>query len=365
MKNLLRTICLFLFPAAVFSIEPRKTENIILFTTDGLRWQEVFGGADEALLNKKDGGVENLEETRARFWRDSAEERRETLLPFFWGVIARQGVVYGNQHRGSVGRVTNGLNFSYPGYQEMLAGFADPNITSNDKIPNPNPTVFEWLHEKTAYRGRVAVVCGWDVFPFIFNVERSGIPVNAGWSRIREDVLTERQQFLNQLISEAPRTWTDSRFDVFNFRVAMEHLRRHLPRVMYIGLDETDNWAHNGRYDRYLEAAQRWDAYVRELWETLQTIPHYQGKTSLVLTTDHGRGDAPKQWKHHGQDVKGAEFIWAAVLGPDTPARGEMSQTEEITTGQIAATIAALLGEDYNAAEPRAGKPLPDAIPAP
>ena len=36
-----------------------KTRNILLVTSDGLRWQEVFGGADLALLNKEDGGVAN------------------------------------------------------------------------------------------------------------------------------------------------------------------------------------------------------------------------------------------------------------------------------------------------------------------
>ena len=30
-------------------------------------------------------------------------------------------------------RITNGLWFSYPGYNEMLTGAADPRIDSNDK----------------------------------------------------------------------------------------------------------------------------------------------------------------------------------------------------------------------------------------
>jgi len=45
-------------------------------------------------------------------------------------------------------------------------------------------------------------------------------------------------------------------------------------------------------------------------------------------------------------------------LGPDTPARGERENTE-VTQSQVAATIAALLGEDFVAARQDAAKPLP------
>jgi hypothetical protein len=55
-----------------------------------------------------------------------------------------------------------------------LCGFADPRIASNDKIPNPNVTVLEWLHNKPEFRGKVAAFGAWDTFPAIFNAERPG-----------------------------------------------------------------------------------------------------------------------------------------------------------------------------------------------
>ncbi len=33
-----------------------KTQTVVLIVSDGLRWQEVFTGADPTLLNEKDGG---------------------------------------------------------------------------------------------------------------------------------------------------------------------------------------------------------------------------------------------------------------------------------------------------------------------
>jgi hypothetical protein len=50
------------------------------------------------------------------------------------------------------------------------------------------------------------------------------------------------------------------------------------------------------------------------------------------------------------------------VLGPDTPARGSRTDVPDATQGQIAATVAALLGENYVAAQPRAAPPLPGVV---
>ena len=51
-----------------------KTRNILLATTDGLRWQEVFGGADASLFNNEHGGVANpARVTRLTFGGDKPE----------------------------------------------------------------------------------------------------------------------------------------------------------------------------------------------------------------------------------------------------------------------------------------------------
>ncbi|HEY2944558.1 MAG TPA: phosphoglyceromutase, partial [Vicinamibacteria bacterium] len=153
MRNRKQVTALVLLAAAgALAAAPpeRRTANVVLVTTDGLRGQEVFGGAEERLLGKE-GGVEEPEALRRAFWRETPEARREALLPFLWGVVAREGQLYGNAARGSGARVTNGLNFSYPGYNELLTGAADPRIDSNDKRPNPNVTVLEWLNGRERY----------------------------------------------------------------------------------------------------------------------------------------------------------------------------------------------------------------------
>jgi hypothetical protein len=333
--------------------------NVVLVTTDGLRWQEVFAGADERLINKENG-VDEPEEVRRAFWRDTPEARRQALLPFLWTVVAREGQLYGNRARGSSARVTNGLNFSYPGYNELLTGAADPRIDSNDKRPNPNVTVLEWLDGREPYRGRVAAFCSWDVFPFILNRERSHVTVNAAFEPV-PDAGRAELAMLNRLLADTTPVETGVRHDSFTFAAAMDYLRARQPRVLYLGLGETDEWAHAKRYDRYLEAAHRFDRFVGELWQELQQRDGYRGSTSLVVTADHGRGDGP-EWKNHGAKVAGAQDIWIAVLGPATPALGERSDAEPVTQAQVAATVAALLGEDYRKAAPAAAPPIAHAV---
>ncbi|HEV3120989.1 MAG TPA: alkaline phosphatase family protein [Isosphaeraceae bacterium] len=338
------------------------SRNVVLVTTDGLRWQEVFRGADASLLNQKDGGAADPEALRQVFWRETPEARREALMPFLWTTVAHKGQIFGNRDKKSPARVTNGKNFSYPGYNELFTGFPDPRINSNAKRPNPNETVLEWLHRKPAFRGKVAAVASWDTFPFILNVERSGLSVNAGWVPFDGALLSESQTLLNRVMSQSVRQWPDSRNDVFTFAVALESLRRDKPRVLYIGLDDTDEYAHAGRYDNYLRAAQNADNALKTLWDELEAQPQYRGTTTLIFTTDHGRGNPPQGWRSHGANVEGSDAIWVAVLGPDTPALGERSDTETVTQSQVAATLAALLGENYNADVPQAAAPIAEVV---
>lgn len=335
-----------------------KTKNVFVVTMDGFRWQEVFTGADESFMDKEMGGVKDPLPLKQRFVRPTAEERRQILMPFFWKTIATQGQVFGDPSRRAAARLTNGMKFSYPGYNELFCGFGDPAIDSNSKKPNANLSVLEYLNGRPGFENRVAAACSWDVFPFILRSMRNGLSVQSGWDPIRDPPLTERQKAINDFAAELPRYWPDNTFDVVTMTTAREHLQRHRPRVFFIGLGETDEWGHSRRYDLYLGAAQNSDRFLAEIWDWCQKTPEYAGSTSLIVTTDHGRGSTRMDWIDHNKDVPGAELLWIGVLGPDTPALG-VREGINVTQGQVAATIAQLLGEDFNAASPKAAPPLP------
>jgi len=342
--------------------EPRQTENVILLMTDGLRWQEVFAGAEESLMTAEPGGVKDVDALKRDFWRPTPEERREALMPNLWKLVRERGQLFGNRDKGSKAQVTNGMHFSYPGYNEVLCGFPDPRIDSNDKIPNQNVTVFEWLNRRDPYYGKVAAFGVWDCFAYIFNRDRCGFLINCAFEPLT-GIDSPRVATINQLKAETTAYLGAEPFDSFAIQSAVEYLKAKQPRVFFLSLNETDAWGHGGRYDLYLQAAHGADACLGQMWDTLQSIPQYRDKTSIVFTVDHGRGDAPTDWKSHGQKTAKSEYIWVACIGPDTPPLGERTaDAPEVTQSQVAATVAALLGEDYCASVPQAAKPIADVL---
>lgn len=335
-----------------------RSENVVLVLIDGLRWQEVFTGAELAFIDPVAGGIKNPEPIKKAFWRDTPEARREVLMPFLWGTVAKQGQLWGNRLKGSKARVTNGHHFSYPGYSEMIVGYQDPRIDSNAKKPNPNVTVFEWLHQKPRFQGKVAAFGAWDVVPWIVNRERCGFFVNAGWEPVTGTRLSREQETLNRLKAEMTRPWDWGPPDAIFFHSALEYLKANRPRATWITFGETDEWAHERRYDRYLEAARGTDRHLQTLWETLRTTPQYRNRTTLIVAVDHGRGRTGQDWTSHGTKYPGADEIWIAAIGPDVAPLGERSNVPEVTQSQIAATVAAAVGEDYRAAVPQAAAAL-------
>jgi hypothetical protein len=331
------------------------SRNVVVITIDGLRWQEMFGGADEAYFKRDGKGV--IDPVSKRYDGPTGEARRTLLMPFMWTTIAKQGQIFGDPSQQSRAHVTNGLWFSYPGYNEMLSGAPDPRIDSNQKVENPNVTVLEWLNGRPGFAGRVSGFGSWDVLPFILNTERSHLPVGSGFVPVLEP-RTAREREINEFASDLPAYWDYGTFDAPIVYAAIEELKTRKPRALYIMLGEGDEWAHEGRYDLYLDATRRADRFIERIWTTLQSLPEYRDRTTLLVTTDHGRGATVKDWSDHGKEVPAAEDTWIAALGPAVPPRG-VRKGLTVTTSQFAATIAVVAGEDFHGAMPNSAPPLP------
>ncbi len=329
-------VAFILPPAARAQASPAlKTRNVVLIVSDGLRWQEVFTGADPLLLNEKNGGIwEKEAQLKREFWRADVNERRKALFPFLWGTVATHGQLFGNQTKGSIARVTNGFAFSYPGYNEMVTGHPDARINSNEYGPNPNVSVFEWLNGLPELHGRVSVWATWATFKDIFNVERSHLPLQVGWDLpYRGGKLSARQELMNELYRTTTPLDDEDVYNSFQQIPLLDSFADHQPRLLFVGYGETDNWGHAGRYDLVLHSAHVFDHFVEQLWDTLQHLPAYRDQTTFIITTDHGRGSGPVEWKEHGVEEKGSENIWIAVMGPDTAALGERTQHRGSTPG--------------------------------
>ena len=323
----------------------QESTKVVLITLDGLRWQELFSGADPLLIANKEyvGDTIGL---KKHFWRDSPKERREALLPFIWKEVSKMGQIHGNRAVGSKVDLTNKMWFSYPGYNEILSGKADDvRINSNDKIPNPNTTILEISNNDPRYKGKVAAFGSWDVFPYILNEDSSGVPVNAGFEAVRGTDLTEREKFLNELQLAIPSPWSSVRLDAFTHHYALECLKKKHIELIYIAYGETDDFAHDGDYEAYLKSANNTDTFIKQLWEFTQNDPFYKDNTVFIITTDHGRGEQPLEtWKNHGNKVKNSGSVWLILFGKDIAVNGEVKDNEQLYSNQIAPTIAKILG---------------------
>jgi hypothetical protein len=338
---------LLLLVGSIVDAQDLKTKNIIIITLDGYRWKEMFQGADKAILES-----EKFTRDPAvwEFYDESPAISREKLMPFVWNTIGRQGQLYGNRKYGNKVNCSNSHLLSYPGYSEMLVGFPDASVSSNEKIENPNATVLEFIHQQKTFENRVAAFATWDAFPYILRKEKAGIFVNSGNDLASGDI-SPIEKYLNDNHHKLKNS-KGTRHDSVTFRYAMEFMKRERPRVLFIGFDETDHHAHGGRYDAYLKSAHRTDKMIESLWQWVQSQPDYKDQTTLFITTDHGRGNGKRIWTNHRLLARGSGQIWFAVIGPDTPSFGELKFRSKYGQKQVAKTIAAFLGLQYKNREP-------------
>lgn len=317
------------------------TKNVFIITTDGFRWQEVFTGADSLLINNENY-TPDPENIKAMYWSSNPDERRKKLLPFFWNIISSKGQLYGNRLLDNKMNVANNYAISYPGYNEMLTGVDDPFINSNRKMNNPNINVLEYLNLQPEFAGKIAAFSSWDVFPYILNRDRNDLVINSGYQSP-----SEHSASLVQSVQDSVQEKTGTRYDELTFITAKEYIKKNQPRIVYLGLGETDEFAHQGRYDLYLDQANKVDHMIAELWHWVQTTSGYKDNTTFIITTDHGRGSKANKWISHGEFIKGSSQTWLAVIGPKLQPIGEMKNSGQIYQQQLAQTIAHLSGEEF------------------
>jgi hypothetical protein len=349
MKILL--ICFFcsaIFPQ-IYAQPEAQTRNIIIITTDGFRWQEIFKGADSTILHN----VSQVKDTAlmcAQYWDDNVLERRKKLMPFFWNVIAKQGQLSGNRDFNNDVNVKNLYKISYPGYNEIFTGSADRTLIPNLAVRNGNINLLEWLNNKEAYKGQVVAYSSWNIMPYILAESENGLPVNSGYEKLNDSA-----DSINTLINEVQENVVHKshcRYDMLTYGAAKRYLEEKHPKVLFLGLGETDEFAHKGEYDHYLQKAHQFDEMVAELWYFVQTDPFYKNNTTFIITTDHGRGKKASNWNAHGFWIGGSGQTWLATIGQGIAPIGELQEKAQIYASQIAATISQLLGEKFKSNHP-------------
>ena len=348
MKYLLS--CIFCLTLTT-TIAQTEAPNIFIITTDGFRWQEIFNGADSLLINNPDY-VKDTALLKELYWDNDLNERRKMLMPFVWKTLAKKGSLYGNRNYGNKVTVANAYRFSYAGYNEILTGYADPSIIANKKKWNRNENLLEFLNSRPGYQNKVAAFASWNLFEYILNKPQSSVYQNSGYRAIDHDSLSVTEESANAVQENAVNNTVSTRNDMLSFVAAKEYIQNKHPKVVYIGFGETDEYAHGGNYDGYLQSAHLFDEYLAQLWYLVNKDPFYKNNTSFIICTDHGRGEKSKNWVRHGLFTPGSNNSWLMTIGPGFEAKGELQTRAEIFNDQLAQTIAKLLGQHFDPAHP-------------
>ena len=65
----------------------KEAPNFFIITTDGLRWQELFNGMQDDIVNQKKFHRGDSNYLFNKYGGASPEVRREKLMPFFWNTL--------------------------------------------------------------------------------------------------------------------------------------------------------------------------------------------------------------------------------------------------------------------------------------
>ena len=318
-----------------------KKRNLVIILIDGLRWQEVFRGADTDLISNP-AFTPDPHSLRSLFRGETKGERRKKLLPFFWNIISEQGLLFGDRDLNSKVNASNLYSVSYPGYNEIFTGTTDIFISGNKKVNNRNINVLEWLVRKRAFENNIAVFSSWNVFPYILNAERSGLRFDTG-----PEENEEGHQAITIPAKDGIQYSKDTRHDMLTYTHAKEYIKKYHTRITVIAFGEADVLAHERRYDLYLQQINQADTMIGELWNIIQTTKGYRNNTNFLITTDHGRGNTEKNWHDHGIFVRGSSQTWLALIGP--AASTLKMKNGQICNKQFAGVIARLVGEEFPA----------------
>jgi Metalloenzyme superfamily len=344
-------LCLRLVYTASVSLQIISKQNVFIISTDGMRWQEIFNGADSIIINNPHY-VKDTALLKQLYWNDNIDERRKMLLPFIWNTLVKHGTLYGNRKYNNKVAVANPYCFSYAGYNEIFTGFADNAVITNSKRYNHNENVLDFLNNQPEYKNKVAAFASWNLFEYIFNKKQSSVYLNSGYQTILHDSLTATEVLANGVQQHAVNNWESTRNDMLTFVTAKEYIKNQHPKVVYIGFGETDEYAHGGNYDEYLQSAHFFDEYIAQLWYLVNKDPFYKNNTSFIITTDHGRGKKSNTWVRHDMFTSGSKNTWLMTLGSAFSPQGEIKHHQKIFNEQLAQTIAQLLGYDFTASHP-------------
>lgn len=321
------------------SDDDRAETSVVIVVLDGVRWQDVFGGADRAVAGR-------------RLTRPEWANPRG-LMPNLYGYLDGRAIALGAAGHGPE-MVASGPHYiSLPGYLEIFTGRADSGCDRNDWWRPAPRTVADDVIEGSR-REDVAVITSWPNIARAASADPSRFVVSAGRSVVESRAVLRSDAATAALLDEGAQAgpWPgegDYRPDARTARVALRVLETARPRFLFVGLGDADEYAHRGDYAGYLDAVHASDAFLGQLVASLDRMGSRGRHTTVLLTTDHGRS---RGFTDHGRRYPESGRVWLAAIGGHLTTHGLVTASERYTLSSIAPTVRALLGLPVESGRP-------------
>ena len=306
------------------------SRTAVLVAIDGVRWQDVFGGVDPTLADAK--GLSPAERV------DAAH-----LVPNLHRMMTTDGAVIGAPSSAAKMRASGPNYVSLPGYMEMLTGRSDTGCTSNLCGDVPFATIADDVAD---HGGLAAVVASWPGILHAAAATRGRVVMSIGRTGGENRSAFEDDPNVAALLREGETAGPspgeeDFRRDESTANIACSYLESHRPSFLFVGLGETDEYAHQGDYRAYLSALHEADAVVGRLSAEVAAMTADGHPSTLMVTTDHGRSSA---FATHGGDSPESARVWLVATGAGIRARGASTSTVPRRLADVSQTLRRVLG---------------------
>jgi hypothetical protein len=325
-------------PSLAVSRATASASGVVLVVLDGVRWQEVFNGVDPEIARRQ--GMAREE------WVDA-----ETLMPTLHRVLIAHGVAVGAPGEGPEMRASGPNYVSLPGYTEILTGRPSVHCSDNSCPGGRDATLPDELARGGGAKSidaevDAAVIASWESLDRAASAGGTGVVVSAGRHHGRRLEILRADAAEQKLLDEGAHATcapgeADFRPDHFTIDVALRLLETRAPRFLFIGLGEPDEYAHQDNYRGYLDSLRAADRSLSRLVATLRGMGERGDKTTIFVTTDHGRSSS---FRDHGGFAPESGRVWMVASGAGIGDKGLVRSEFPHRLADIAPTMRVLLG---------------------
>ncbi len=282
-RTLLAILLLLLTPLFAAAGSTDKITHVIYITLDGVRWQDIF-------QNHKN-------------------------MPIFWQKYARNAstTIYGEPGSKTTMEVAS-IPVSLPSYQSQMSGHVTP-CQNNECGALTIETFPEALVKKGGLKkADVASISSWEVTDLAYEKQPGTAFSNHG-NRPMHDPYTyeiDNDMKMINIAQSAAYPGDDTRLDKYTFAQALHYYEKYKPRFLWISFGDADDFAHEGKKNNYRQTLAFYDKAIDKLIQNVKSL-NLAGKTMIIITTDHGRGNG-KSWVDHDETFPEAKQTWAFVI---------------------------------------------------